>query len=95
MNNLYKNTDGNIYGFDAWQTVPKGMTKLTQKEYEAHVNPKPTPDQLLAEKMTEAKRYLDDTQHKFGSDYELKDGEDLTPIILKRSELRAFIRANQ
>jgi hypothetical protein len=95
MNNLYKNTDGIIYGFGAWQTVPEGMTKLTQKEYDAHVNPKPTPEQALAEKMTEAKQYLDSTDHKFYGDYELKEGEDLTPIRLARSEARAFIRDNQ
>ncbi len=39
--------------------------------------------------------YLDDTDHKFYGDYEPKVGEDLEPIRAKRSEARAFIRANK
>ena len=39
--------------------------------------------------------YLDDTDHKFYGDYEPKVGEDLEPIRAKRSEARAFVRANK
>ena len=39
--------------------------------------------------------YLDDTDHKFYVDYEPKAGEDLETIRAKRSEARAFIRANE
>ena len=39
--------------------------------------------------------YLDDTDHKFYGDYEPKVGEDLETIRAKRSEARAFIRANE
>ena len=39
--------------------------------------------------------YLDDTDHKFYGDYEPKVGEDLEPIRIKRSEARAFVRANK
>ena len=39
--------------------------------------------------------YLDDTDHKFYGDYEPKAGEDLEPIRVKRSEARAFVRANK
>ena len=39
--------------------------------------------------------YLDDTDHKFYGDYEPKVGEDLEPIRAKRSEARAFVRANE
>ena len=39
--------------------------------------------------------YLDVTDHKFYGDYELKVGEDLEPIRAKRSEARAFVRANR
>ena len=49
----------------------------------------------LNKKLVEAKQYLDDTEHKFNTDYELKVGEDLEPIRAKRSEARAFIRANK
>lgn len=39
--------------------------------------------------------YLDDTDHKFYVDYEPKVDEDLEAIRTKRSEARAFIRANK
>ena len=39
--------------------------------------------------------YLDDTDHKFYGDYELKVGEDLELVRAKRSEARAFVRANR
>ena len=39
--------------------------------------------------------YLDDTDHKFYGDYEPKEGEDLELVRAKRSEARAFVRANE
>ncbi len=39
--------------------------------------------------------YLVDTDHKFYGDYELKVDEDLELVRTKRSEARAFIRANK
>ena len=39
--------------------------------------------------------YLDDTDHKFYGDYEPKAGEDLEIVRTKRSEARAFVRANE
>ena len=39
--------------------------------------------------------YLDDTDHKFYGDYEFKVGEDLELVRTKRSEARAFVRANK
>ena len=39
--------------------------------------------------------YLDDTDHKFYGDYEPKVGEDLEVVRTKRSEARAFVRANR
>ena len=39
--------------------------------------------------------YLNDTDHKFYGDYEPKIDEDLELIRTKRSEARAFIRANK
>lgn len=49
----------------------------------------------LNKKLVEAKQYLEDTEHKFNTDYEPKVGEDLEPIRTKRSEARAFVRANR
>ena len=39
--------------------------------------------------------YLEDTDHKFYGDYEPKLDEDLEAIRTKRSEARAFVRANK
>ena len=39
--------------------------------------------------------YLDDTDHKYYGDYEPKVGEDLELVRTKRSEARAFVRANK
>ena len=39
--------------------------------------------------------YLEDTDHKFYGDYEPKSGEDLELVRAKRSEARAFVRANR
>ena len=45
--------------------------------------------------IAKAKQYLDDTEHKFNMDYEPKVDEDLELIKTKRSEARAFVRANK
>jgi hypothetical protein len=39
--------------------------------------------------------YLVDTDYKFYGDYEPKVGEDLELVRTKRSEARAFVRANR
>ena len=39
--------------------------------------------------------YLEDTDHKFYGDYEPKVDEDLELVRTKRSEARAFVRANK
>ena len=39
--------------------------------------------------------YLEDTDHKFYGDYEPKVDEDLDLVRTKRSEARAFVRANK
>ena len=39
--------------------------------------------------------YLEDTDHKFYGDYEPKVDEDLESVRTKRSEARAFVRANK
>ena len=39
--------------------------------------------------------YLDDTDHKFYGDYESNVDEDLEIVRAKRSEARAYVRANK
>ena len=81
-----------------------GSTSIKWKELQTwlesnEAEPEFTNEELvtmaLNKKLVEAKTYLDDTEHKFNMDYELKVGEDLEPIRAKRSEARAFIRANK
>ena len=49
----------------------------------------------LNTQIAEAKQYLVDTDHKFYGDYEPKADEDLELVRTKRSEARAFVRANK
>lgn len=49
----------------------------------------------LENKITEAKQYLDKTDHKFYNGYKPKVGEDLVEIERLRDEAREFIRTNK
>ena len=49
----------------------------------------------LNTQVVEAKQYLVDTDHKFYGDYEPIANEDLELVRTKRSEARAFVRANR
>ena len=51
-------------------------------------------EQILAEKIAEAKQFLNDTQFKFGDDYDQKDTPEWLELKAKRQELREFIRSN-
>lgn len=91
----YKDSDNKVYAYSEIQTPKDGLTKLTAKELESHLKPQPTNEETLAKEIAEAHAYLVSTDHKFYGDYELKDGEDLDPIRVKRSKMRAFIRDNE
>ena len=51
--------------------------------------------QEIKTQIAESKQYLVDTDHKFYADYEPKVDEDLELVRTKRSEARAFVRANK
>ena len=54
--------------------------------------------EVLLEKIEKAKKYLTDTEHKFNTDYTLKEDEtleDIAEIKATRKECRDFIRANK
>ena len=51
--------------------------------------------QEIKTQIAKDKQYLVDTDHKFYEDYEPKVGEDLELVRAKRSEARAFVRANK
>ena len=67
---------------------------MTAEEVELHINPPKTEEQIIAEKIAEAKAYLAETDYKDLPRYKPKEGEDIGAIYAKRDELREFIRAN-
>jgi len=42
----YKNNDGEVYAYDKGQTPIDGLTLMTKAQVEAHINPKPTAEQI-------------------------------------------------
>lgn len=49
----------------------------------------------LSIKIKELEKFLNDTQFKFGEDYDLKDTPEWEELKIKRQEAREFIRANK
>lgn len=45
----YKDTAGNVYAYNAIQTPKDGLTKMSQVEVNAHLNPPVDPDQMAAD----------------------------------------------
>lgn len=83
---MYINKDGNLYQGDM-QVGDREATNEEIKEWQEK--------QELLIKINEAQSLLDKTQHKFGGDYEPKEGEDLESLRDKRSIARKFIRENR
>lgn len=50
--------------------------------------------QLITEKVSEAQQLLNNTQFKFGDDYDKKNTPEWLELKYKRQEAREFIRAN-
>lgn len=98
MDILYKDGSGIVYALsplDIQNGLAAELTKLTEKEVEAHLNPQPMPEQILAVQIAEAQTYLDRTDHKFYIGYVPKTDEDCAVIQALRDEKREFIRANE
>ena len=96
----YINKNKEIFGFelDGSQDhlVTPDMVEISIEEVEAINKAKEDEaKQSIEYKINEAKTYLDYTEHKFNMDYEPKAGEDLELVRTKRSEARAFVRANK
>lgn len=49
----------------------------------------------LIDKIKELEKFLNDTQFKFGDDYDLKGTPEWEELRAKRQEAREFIRANE
>ena len=63
---------------------------MTATEVELHISPIPTEEQILAEKVAQAKAYLASTDFKVFPDYAPKSDE----VITLRATAREFIRIN-
>ena len=74
--------------------VQADWIELSDEELHTLLNPPKTEEQILAEKIAEAKAYLAETDYKDLPRYKPKEGEDIEAIYAKRDELREFIRAN-
>jgi len=93
----YFRKDNTVYAYDEQQLAMgygKDMTPMTAEEVELHINPPKTEEQLLEEKISEAKSLLDTTEFKFNDDYDQKDTPEWLELKAKRQEARDFIRAN-
>ena len=96
----YINTNKEIFGFelDGSQDhlITSDMKEISLEEIVAINQAKEDEfKQSLEYKINEAKQYLVDTDHNFYNGYEPKEGEDLEVIRAKRSDARAFVRANR
>lgn len=96
----YINKNKEIFGFelDGSQDhlITDDMEEISEEEIQI-INLKKEDEykQTLEYKLIEAQILLDKTQHKFGGDYEPKEGEDLEELRAKRSVARKFIRENK
>lgn len=96
----YINTNKEIFGFelDGSQDhlITDDMTPITLEEIQAINQAKEDEyKETIEYKISEALKYLSDTDHKFYNRYKPKEGEDLDEIERLRDEAREFIRANE
>ena len=83
--------------YDELVWLDEEQTKPTKKEIDDEIL-RLAAQQELQQQIAEAKQYLNNTDHKFYGDYELKSDEtpeDLENIRVQRSIARTFIRENE
>ena len=83
--------------YDELVWLDEEQTKPTKKEVDDEIL-RLVAQQELQQQIAEAKQYLNNTDHKFYGDYELKSDEtleDLENIRVQRSIARTFIRENE
>lgn len=94
----YKNKENQPYYEPSQAIIQRdGLVEITEAKFNkivVEINT-PTPEQILAQQIAEAKQYLEKTDHKFYNAYKPKEGEDLVEIERLRDEAREFIRANE
>jgi hypothetical protein len=89
----YKDKNNNIFAYEedgSQDHLIGDKVLMTAEEVEAHINPPKTEEQIVAEKVAEAKAYLASTDFKVLPDYEPKSDE----VITLRATAREFIRVN-
>lgn len=95
--NYFKNTSNEIFGYDDEQVKQgygKDLIPITEQEKDELL--KPTPEQLLQQKIVEAKSYLQSTDYKMTIDYfATMTPEQQEEVTILRAEAREFVRANE
>lgn len=101
----YKDNDNNVYAYEedgSQDHLIGDKVLMTAEEVELHINPPKTEEQIIAEKVIEARVYLTSTDYIVTKIAEAQAlGEDTTSLLSKyavelqqRKEARAFIGAN-
>ena len=87
----YYKLNNEVYAYDDEQVAQgyaSDKTLMTTEEVDAHLNPVPTPEQLLAQAKAEAQAYLNSTDWYFARKAET--GQEVPEDVLtKRAEARA------
>ena len=89
----FKDKNGEVFAYEddgSKDYLIGDKVKMTEEEVELHINPPKTEEQIVAEKVAEAKAYLASTDFKVLPDYEPKSDE----VITLRATAREFIRVN-
>lgn len=94
---FFKNKDGIVFEFSPLQ-IKQGLAQefiaLTEEEVEAFLNPVPTEEEILKQKLAEADTYLRSTDYYYARFSEI-DEPVPQEVVDKRIEAREFIRANE
>lgn len=95
----YKDTNNEVYAYedDGSQDYLIGdKVQMTAEEIELHINPPKTQEQILQNKIAEAKTYLSSTDYKMTVDYFATLSQDVQDELIKlRAEARQFLRENE
>ena len=78
----YKNNDGEVYAYDKSQAPIDGLTLMTKAQVEAHINPKPTAEQIKQSRIAQIKAELS-----------ALDAESIPPMRDGDTEYLAMIKA--
>lgn len=96
---FYKDINNEVFAYEedgSQDHLIGDKVLMTSEEVEAHINPPKTEEQIMNNKILEAKAYLEATDFKMTVDYyaTLSEVEQLE-LTAKRQEAREYIRVNE